>query len=465
MASDVAAPARGLIAPDEDFGSVGGAVSEIALDHPLRYRWWLAFVVSLAFAGLLVVAIVYLLYAGVGVWGNNVPVTWALDIVSYDWWIGIASGGLLISALLMLTGAEWRGALSRLTETGALIAAAAAACYPIIHLGRPWFFYWTLPYFNTLGLWPQLRSPLVWDAVDIISYLVVALTFWTIGLLPDLASLRDRAIERWRATGRGRLQAQLYGIVALGWRGSAYHWHRWMQAYRIVAVFGVLLVVSLQTGAAVMFAGTVEPGWHDTLLPAAFLFAAIFAGAAFMAAAAVVLRVIFDLSALITERHLVLLSWLMLVLGLVNLYCYAAEIFTTFIGNDSFDLAVTGRRLGGAHAWAFWTIAVCALLPVHVFWLKAARRAPLVIGIVGSLVSAGLFADHFMVIVVTLQQDFLPSSYHPYEVGLWGILTFVGSIGLFFTLALLGLRYLPVVSIIEVRRLSLSTSGSAAHGV
>ncbi|MBE7199117.1 MAG: polysulfide reductase NrfD, partial [Parafilimonas terrae] len=386
----------------------------------------------------------------------------------YDWWIGIASGGLLISATLLLTGAEWRGALNRLTETGALIAAAAAACYPIIHLGRPWFFYWNLPYVNNLALWPQFRSPLYWDAVDIISYLVIALAFWTIGLLPDLASLRDRAIDRWHETGRGRLRAQLYGIAALGWRGSAYHWHRWMRTYRLVAILGVLLVFSLQTGAAVMFAGTVEPGWHDTLLPAAFLFAAVFSGAAFMAAAAVVLRAIFGLEALITERHLRLLALMMLGLGLVNLYCYAAEIFTTLLENDRFETSNLAARLSGPHAWAFWTIVICALLPVHVFWWRPARYSPLAIMIVGLLVSAGLFADHFMVIVVTLQSDFLPSSYHLYEADAWGVLTFVGSVGLFFALCLLGLRYLPVVSIMEVRRLALAeapVAGGQPHGV
>ena len=447
------------------FASVGRTVSGIAFTHPLGARWWIALVVALGLAGLLGAAVLYILVAGVGVWGNNVPVTWALDIVSYDWWIGIASGGLLISATLLLCGTEGRGALNRLTETGALIAAAAAATYPIIHLGRPWFFYWNLPYPNTFDLWPQFRSPLYWDAVDIVSYLGVALIFWTIGLLPDLASLRDQALVDWRRTGRGRLRAQLYGILALGWRGSASHWARWMEAYRITAVLGLILVVSLQTGAAVMFAGTVEPGWHDTLLPVSFLAAAVYAGTAFMAAAAVVLRSIFGLDALITARHLDILARLMLGLGLANLYCQASEIFTALRANDAFDLAVMGRRAFGPHAWAFWTLLACGLLPVHVFWLGAARRSPALLLVVGLLVSAGLFADHFMVIVVTLQHDFLPSAAQPFSSDLWGVLTFAGSVGLFFVLALLGLRYLPVLSIVEIRRLALAQPGRSGDGV
>ena len=214
-------------------------------------------------------------------------------------------------------------------------------------------------------------------------------------------------------------------------------------------------MISLQTGAAVMFAGSVEPGWHDTLLPFAFVASAILAGVAFMAAAAVALRGIFGLAALITDRHLALLATLMLVLGLVNLYCYGIEVFTVLLGNDPFEAAVLTRRLAGPHAWAFWSIALFALAPVHLFWWAAARRSPVIILVVGILVSIGIFGDHFMVIVVTLQHDFLPSSDHAFGTDLWGALTFLGSVGLFFVLALLALRYLPVVSIVEVRRLSL----------
>ncbi len=452
-------PRDAIIAPGQSWESVGRDVTGLALDHRIGARWWIAFAAALGLVGVMAGCVGWLLYEGVGIWGNNIPVTWALDIVSYDWWIGIASGGLLVSSVLLLLDAEWRGALNRITETMALVAAAAAGLYPIIHLGRPWFFYWNLPYPNTLVLWPQVRSPLFWDAVDIISYLLVCLSFWYVGMLPDLGSMRDRALERVRAMA-GRpgaemrlLRAQAYGVLALGWRGSAVHWQRWIQAYRTIGLFGLLLVVSLQTGAAVMFAGTVEPGWHDTLLPVAFLCSAMFQGVATVAVLATVLRGAFGLGQLVTPRHLDLLAILMLALGVLNLYCYAAEFLTTWLAGDRFELGVLARRFTGEQAWSAWMVAAFALAPVHLFWMPALRRSAATLAVVGTMIAAGTWADHYMVIVVTLQHDFLPSAAHPYAINLWGMATFIGSAGLFLALLLLFLRYLPAVSILEIRRL------------
>ena len=449
--------ARDFIGKGQTFDTIGGEVADIAFTHPMR-RWWLAFAAAMGLVGLLAISLIWLFAQGVGVWGNNIPVTWALDIVSYDWWIGVASGGLFVSGAFMLVDAQWRSAVNRITETLSLVAAAAAAVYPIIHLGRPWFFYWNLPYPNTFDLWPQFRSPLFWDAVDIISFLGVAIVFWYVGMIPDLATLRDRAVERIGSVkgraGAERLRAQLYGLIALGWRGSAMHWLRWTQAYRIVALLGVVLVVSLQTGAAVMFAGSVEPGWHDTLLPVAFLLGAIFEGVAFIAAMTVLLRAVFGLHELITPRHVDTLAKMLLVLSLLNLYCYAAEFFGTALGGDPFDLAVLHRRLFGNQAWAFWLILFASLVPPQLFWLPSLRRSGIALFLVGLLVAMGMFGDHFMVIVVTLQHDFLPSSAHAYEADVWGIATFVGSIGLFVALMLLAFRYLPLLSIVGTRRLA-----------
>ena len=453
---------RRIIGPRETVGGIGRAVTAIPLDHPVNRRWWIAFAGALGLLGIFAVAVAYLLLAGVGIWDNNTPVVWAMDIASYDWWIGIASGSLLVSAVLLLAGAEWRCAVNRIAETAALLCTIAAGLYPIIHLGRPWYFYWNLPYPNTFDLYPQFRSPLVWDATNIIGFLVVCVSLWFIGLLPDLAVMRDRAFEAAQVVpddaGLSRslamLRAQAYGLVASGWRGSAAHWQRWVQAYRTVALLGALLVVALQTGASVMLAGSVLPGWHDTLLPITFILNAVFSGVGLTAALVVTVRSIYRLDALITERHLDILARLMLVLGLVSTYCYAAEIFSTALYGDAFDRATLMRRLSGDHAWAFWAILVCALAPVQVFWLAGARRSGLVLGLVGVLVAAGAYADHMMVLVVTLQHDFLPSSAQAYAIGLWGVLTFLGSIGLFLTLLLLFLRYLPAVSIAETRRLA-----------
>ncbi|GJD60398.1 quinol:electron acceptor oxidoreductase subunit ActD [Methylobacterium frigidaeris] len=453
-------PARaGLLGAREDFASIGRAVTG-ASAHTRSRAWWIAFAAACGLLGVFAVTLAWLLLNGVGIWHNNNPVVWALDIVAYDWWIGIACGALLTSASLRLTGAAWRSGIDRIAETTAILAAAAAALYPIIHLGRPWVFYWTLPYPNTLALWPQFRSPLVWDAVDIISFLGVCLGLWYVGLLPDLASLRDRAFEAvlTEAEERGRsrrltlLKAQVYGILALGWRGASTHWERWLLATRTLSALALVLVVSLQTGASVMLAGTVLPGWHDTLLPVTFLAASLLSGVGVTAALTVLVRRALGLEALITERHIALMARLMLALGLASAYCYATEIFSSLLHGDAYDRAVLVRRLSGSHAWAFWIIVVFALLPVQLFWFAPFRRSGLVVALVGVAAAIGSFGDHFMLLIVTLSHDFLPSSAHPYSMGAWGLATLAGSIGLFLALLLLGLRTLPMVSITETRR-------------
>ncbi|KST61062.1 polysulfide reductase [Methylobacterium sp. GXS13] len=460
-----------LIGPEETLQGIGGAVAAIPLTHPRNRRWWIAFAGAVALLGVFGFTLGYLLYAGPGVWANNNAVVWALDIASYDWWIGVASGSLLVSAVLLLLGAEWRGAVNRIAETLALLATASAGLYPIIHLGRPWFFFWNLPYPNTYDLWPQFRSPLLWDAIDIVAFLVICVSLWFIGMLPDLATLRDRAfVEAMRqsdAKDRTRklalLRAQIYGIVASGWRGSAAHWQIWVQAYRTVALLGVLLVVSVQTGASVMLAGSLMPGWHSTLLPVSFLVNAVYSGVGVTAAIVVLIRVVYGLDSLVTARHLDVLGRLLLCLGCASAYCYAAEYFDTFLNGDAQARAVLVRRMTGDHALVSWTAILGLVLPAQVLWSARARTTPLAIAMVGLLVAAGAYADHVMVLVVTLTQDFLPSSRLPYGPDPWGIATFAGSIGLFLTLLLLFLRYLPAVSIIESRRLALARApGTAA---
>ncbi|GJD46761.1 hypothetical protein AFCDBAGC_4645 [Methylobacterium cerastii] len=460
----------GLIAQDATLHGIGRAVAEVPLTHPSNRRWWIAFAGALALLGLFGGVLAYLLFTGVGIWGNNNAVVWALDIASYDWWIGVASGSLLVSAVLLLLGAEWRGAVNRVAETVALLCTCAAGLYPIIHLGRPWFFFWNLPYPNTYALWPQFRSPLLWDAIDIVSYLVVCVSLWYIGLLPDLASLRDRAVEdalaQEKAHGRSRkralLKARAYGIVASGWRGSAAHWQLWVQAYRTIALLGVLLVVSLQTGASVMLAGSVMPGWHDTILPVTFLVNAVFSGVGVTAAVVVLVRSVYRLDGLISDRHLEILARLMLCLGCASLYCYATEFFSTFLHGDARERGVLVRRMTGEHAWAFWTVVACLLIPAQAFWSARMRRSTLAVAAIGLLVAVGAYADHVMVLVVTLAQDFLPSSRLAYSETIWGVATFAGSVGLFLTLLLLFLRYLPAVSITESRRLALAVTPTAA---
>ena len=353
-------PADPLVHANQSWASAGRLITNVTLEHHARWRWWMAFGVALGLVGLLTVSVAWLMYDGVGVWGNNNPVVWALDIVGYDWWIGVATGSLGVSAILLLIGAEWRGAVNRIAETIALLGVFAAGLYPIIHLGRPWFFYWNLPYPNTFLLWPQFRSPLYWDAIDIVSFLGVAVLFWYVGLIPDLASMRDRAIEAMeRQEGhRGgfwrRLKALLYGIVALGWRGSVTHWQRWQFSYQALAGFGLVVVLSLQTGAAVMFAGTVEPGWHDPMLPVAYVVGALLSGVAVTGLLLAVVRFVLPFKPLITPRHFDLLAWLTLALSLLFLYCDVCSFGATALFGTSFDHGVMVRRFQGDHAWATW---------------------------------------------------------------------------------------------------------------
>ena len=451
----------------ETYDTIGRTLAGIPLGMRGWGRWWLAMAVALALTGLLAVSLGYLFYEGVAIWGNNVPVTWALDIVSYDWWIGIACGGLLVSGMFLLLDVAWRSALNRISETMALLAAAAAAVYPIIHLGRPWFFYWNLPYPNSFALWPQFRSPLFWDAFDILSFLGLAAGLWFVGLLPDLATLRDRSWEQSRTAEQkggidwALLRAQLYGIAALGWRGSAVHWHRWVQAYRTLALLGVVTVVALQAGASVMFAGTSEPGWHDTLLPVTYLAGAVFAGVGMLSVLTVILRSAFHLEELITIRHVQMLALLLLGLALVNIYCEATTTFVGALSGDAFEHVARLRRVAGPAAWSFWMLVAAGLLPPLLFVIPRLRASPAVLAWVGGAAAAGIWGDHYALIVGTLQHDFLPSAAHGSRITFFEWTTFAGSAGLFLLLLLLFLRALPIVSVMETRQIAARTGAGA----
>lgn len=420
-------------------------MSAAVQDTAARTRfYWGGLGFSLALILLLCLTLLLLFWNGVGMWGNNIPVTWALDIVSYDFWIGIACGGLLTSCVLALRGDPAFVTLQTLSATLAVLAAAAAAVYPIIHLGRPWFFFWNLPYPNTFGLWPQVRSPLFWDAIDILAFLGISIPFWYLGMLPALGRLRHAAFARIEQhDGPGTLKAQLYGIAAIGWRGAAMHWKRWLDAYRTLAMCGIGVVVVLQTGAAVMFSGTVEPGWHDTLMPIEFITEAALAGLAILVVLASTVHVIEGSSA-VTARQLDACAWAMLAAGTLAGYCFAVSQLTAAYGGDPAEAVALHRRMFGPQAWSFWLLIFAGLLPVHLFWIGAFRRfTAWRIGI-GLVAAAGIWSGHYMVIVATLQHDYLPVSTHPYRTDVWEWTTFAGTIGLFLTLLLILLRVVPV---------------------
>lgn len=427
----------------EQFAAIGDQGAHVVFRPKWLVRWWLAFLLALALLGLLLLSLIWLVYYGVGVWGNNNSVVWALDITGYDWWIGVATGAATISAWMTLAEPSWRGSLDRTAQTVGVIAVAGAGLYPIFHLGRPWFFYWNLPYPNQLDLWPQWRSTLAWDAVDIIGFLGTIACLWFVSMIPDLAVLRDSSKGWW--------PSRLYGVAALGWRGAALHWAHWRQARKVIAVLVVIMLFDLQAGAAVMYAGTVEPGWHDELLPVTLTIEALYAGIAMIALVSVFTRNLFAVPGLLTRRHLDILALMLLAAGLATTYCYMMTFFNDAYGGDIYDLMVMQRRGTGMYAWSFWIMVGCALLPYHLFWIGRLRRSGFVVALVALATLVGIYFDHFMLLVQTLYNDFLPSSAHVYMVSFWGVSMFLGTIGIFLALLLLSLRLLPVVSVTQLR--------------
>ncbi len=421
--------------------STGEIIAGIAYVHPAKLVWWMGFLLSGGLLAILGVCLSLLFERGITVWGNDRTVVWALDITSYDWWMGLACGALLVSSVFLHR--VRRGTLSRIADTAAVLCAVAAAIYPIIHLGRPWFFYWNMAYPNVLGLWPQFRSPLFWDETDIIGFLSISLIFWYAGLIPDFAVLRDRSPLL--------LKKQLYGIASLGWRGDAAHWMRWRAMYRVLAVLAALISVNVQWGASMMYAISLEPGWHDTLLPIETIIDAALAGTGLIAVLVGLVRAMYPLRTLIHEDELEALGRALLTLGSLAAYCYCAEFFFSAFGGSAYEREAMARRVAGPTAWAFWMLVACALIPVHLFWFREARRSSAMLALVGLLVMAGFWGNHFMSLVGSLQHDFLPSSAHRFSATVWSVGTWVGSMGLFLAPFMLFLRYLPVISIQEAR--------------
>lgn len=440
-AQDAGALPGPTLAAQRGVRSIGEQIAAITLEHPTRRRWLIGLGISGLLVLLLIVSIIYLFYAGVGIWGNNMPAAWGLAIINYVWWIGIGNAGTLISALLLLLSAQWRNSLNRFAEAMTVFAAICASLLPILHLGRPWLFYWLLPYPNTMNVWPNFRSPLVWDVFAVPIYLIVSITFWYIGLIPDLASVRDRAKRR---------SAQVfYGIVALGWRGSAKHWQRWRQVYRLIAVLAVPLVFSVHSGVAMLYAASHVPGWHTTIFPPFFVIGAMFSGFAVVAMIAVVLRHAFRLENVVTERHLDILGMVLLASGLATAYGYLMEAFSAWYAGG-FERATLEDRLVGRYAWSYWAAIACNVLAIQALWFRPVRRNPWALFAVSLIVAVGMWIERYMLQVTALYRDFLPSAWGFFAPTFWSLALFLGTIGLFLFLFMLFIRFLPVISIFEV---------------
>jgi Ni/Fe-hydrogenase subunit HybB-like protein len=413
-------------------------------------------VFSLMLVGLFLVSITYLFARGVGVWGLNIPVNWAFAIHLYVWWLGLGHAGTLISAMLLLMGHDWRNSLNRFAEAMTLCAVVCAGIEPIIHLGRPWFFYWMFPYPATMGVWPQFRSPLEWDIWAVLTYLTVSLIFWYIGLVPDLATVRDRARRRgWQV---------FFGIFALGWRGSARHWDRWRRCYRTVAVIAVPLVVSVHSEVSLLFASSQIPGWHSTIFPPYFVLGAAFSGFGMVAMIAILMRHTFQLGDLVTELHLDALGKVLLTTGLMTAYGYAFEVWDAFYSGNPHEIATVSDRFFGIYAWSYWGAVFFNFVPLQGLWLRGVRRSPVLLFLIGTSVVVGMWMERYMILTTSLYQDFLPSSFGVYHASFWDWSTYIGMLGVFLTPFLLFVRYIPSISIFEDKEVLAREQEEARHG-
>jgi Ni/Fe-hydrogenase subunit HybB-like protein len=418
-------------------------VTGLPLDYPDRRSWWICFGISLALLLTFFVSVAVLFARGVGVWGNNIPVNWGIAISNYVFFLGIGHAGTLISALLLLLQAHWRNALNRFAEAMTLVAVICAGLYPILHLGRPWLFYWMAPYPNTMEIWPQFKSPLAWDFFAVLTYLTVSLLFWYIGLVPDLATVRDRSKRR---------RAQVfYGLLALGWRGSVRHWARWRQAYRLTAAIAVPLVVSVHSEISLLFAAGPVPGWATTVFPPYFVLGAAFSGFAVVAMIAVVLRHALGLRDLVTPRHLDLVGQLLLATGLMTAYGYLAESFDALWSGGEHEMATMLDRFSGTYAWSYWGAVVANFVPLQLLWFRSVRRNPLALGLIGLSVTVGMWLERYMLLVTGLYRDWLVSSWGEYHASFWEWSLLAGMLGVFLVPFLLFVRFLPVISAFEIK--------------
>jgi Ni/Fe-hydrogenase subunit HybB-like protein len=432
-----------LVMPGVTLGSLADAVGGPVLAARAP-RWWrIGFAGSLLLLLVLVIAVGWLFLRGVGIWGINIPVSWGLAIAEYVWWIALASGGTIISALFYLTRSPWRAATNRVAEAMLLCAAASAGILPIIHLGRPSPFYWLFVYPNKMDLWPQPRSPLWWDFIALSAYVLMSIAFFYTGLLPDLATMRDLA--------KTRAKQVLYGVLALGWRGSARHWRQHRAVYAIMAGVMTPMVISVHSIVGLDFAGGIAPGWHSTQYPPFFFFGAVTSGTALVILLTVFVRRGYGLYEIITEYHLNALAKVMLVGSLSLGYAYVWEAFGPFYSGDVTELGQFLDRAFGFTAWEYWATIVLNVLMPQLLWLPSVRRSPPALVAICGGVLVGMWLERFVLVVSALHRNETPSAWGDYAPTLWDWATFAGSVGLFLTLFFLMLRLVPIVAMAELR--------------
>lgn len=434
-----------LLAPGQDYATITDKISSDVLSRKTPKGMLITLLVTFGLVLVLVASVGYLFAKGVGIWGINIPVGWGFAIVNLVWWIGIGHAGTLISAILFLLHQHWRNAINRFAEAMTLFAVLCAAMFPIFHLGRPWLAYWLAPYPNTMSMWPQFRSPLVWDVFAISTYLLVSFMFWFVGLVPDLASMRDRATKKW--------QKVIYGILAMGWRGSAVHWHRYETSYLLLAGLATPLVVSVHSVVSFDFAVSLLPGWHATIFPPYFVAGAIYSGFAMVLTLIIPVRKLYHLEGFVTNRHLDYMAKVMLATGLIVLYGYAMELFFAFYSGSEYEGFMMMNRITGPYWWSYVALILCNGVIPQLLWFKKFRLHTLSLFIISIVVNIGMWLERFVIVVTSLHRDFLPSSWDMYTPTIWDWGTFIGTLGIFVWLMFLFIRVMPMISIFEIKHL------------
>ncbi len=434
-----------VLEPGHTYKTVDDQVNEVILTKGTPKGWIFGFAIAFLIMMMMLYSLTILFAYGTGVWGVNMPVAWGFAIVNFIWWIGIGHAGTLISAILLLFRQEWRTSINRFAEAMTLFAVACAGMFPIIHTGRPWLAYWLFPYPNTMAIWPQFRSPLVWDVFAISTYATVSLMFWYVGLIPDLATLRDKSNNYF-----GRI---VYGTFALGWRGASRHWNRYNRTYLLLAALATPLVVSVHSVVSLDFAASIMPGWHVTMFPPYFVAGAVFSGFAMVVTLSIPIRKFYHMEDFITMHHLDNMAKIMLTTGLIVFYGYIMELFFAWYSANEFEQHMMLNRVTGYYAPFYWALIFCNGLVTQLLWFKKVRSNLAALFVVAIIINIGMWLERFVIVITSLTQDFIPASWGNFHATFWDWSLYIGTIGFFLALLFIFLRILPMISVFEMKEL------------
>jgi molybdopterin-containing oxidoreductase family membrane subunit len=434
-----------VMLPGQSYDTVTDQIADAVLKRPIGLGWLAGLAIAMGFVALLGAAVTYLFLVGVGIWGVNIPVGWGFAIINFVWWIGIGHAGTLISAILLLLKQSWRNSINRFAEAMTLFAVACAGMFPVLHMGRPWVAYWMFPYPSSMGVWPQFRSPLVWDVFAVSTYGTISAVFWYVGLVPDFATMREKAQSRYTKS--------IYGILSMGWRGSARHWKRYEALYILLAGLATPLVLSVHTVVSFDFAISILPGWHTTIFPPYFVAGAIYSGFAMVLVLAIPIRHYYHLENMITMRHLQNSAKIMLATGLIVAYGYFFEAFIAFYSGSTYERFMMENRWFGPYAIFYWLLILLNLVAPQILWIPKVRANTMWLFLISLVILTGMWLERFIIIITSLTRDFLPSSWGHYVATRWDYAVFTGTLGFFAAAMYIFIRIMPAISIFEMRQL------------